>query len=148
MAPSFEPFTRLADDLAKMATGAAGAAANLRSEMSSLVKHRFDSLLESMDLVAREDYAALEEMVATLRKQQEALIARVEALEALELGKRPPVAEAKAAKSKAAKVKPPEAATSEAALDAVNSADAGSSADADKPKRARKPKAEAGDNGK
>lgn len=127
MAPSFEPFTRFADDLAKMATGAAGAAASLRSEMTALMRQRLDGMLESMDLVAREDYQALQDMVSKLREEQEALLKRVAALEAAQA----PVAAAPAAPRKT-KVKVPEAAVSEVALEA---------AAPPKPKRPRKPKA-------
>ena len=73
---------RVLDDLARMASGAAGAAGAVRDEMESMVRDRLQSLLDSMDLVRREDFEAVQEMAQNARMEQERLEARVAALEA------------------------------------------------------------------
>ncbi|MCY3753904.1 MAG: accessory factor UbiK family protein [Alphaproteobacteria bacterium] len=73
---------RVLDDLARMASGAAGAAGAVRDEMESMVRDRLQSLLDSMDLVRREDFDAVQEMAQNARMEQERLEARVAALEA------------------------------------------------------------------
>ena len=73
---------RVLDDLARMASGAAGAAGAVRDEMESMVRERLQSVLDSMDLVRREDFEAVQEMAQNARMEQERLEARVAALEA------------------------------------------------------------------
>lgn len=73
---------RVLDDLARMASGAAGAAGAVRDEMESMVRDRLQSVLDSMDLVRREDFEAVQEMAQNARMEQERLEARVAALEA------------------------------------------------------------------
>ncbi|MCY4503917.1 MAG: accessory factor UbiK family protein [Alphaproteobacteria bacterium] len=73
---------RVLDDLARVASGAAGAAGAVRDEMESMVRDRMQSLLDSMDLVRREDFEAVQEMAQNARMEQERLEARVAALEA------------------------------------------------------------------
>ena len=73
---------RVLDDLARMASGAAGAAGAVRDEMEAMVRDRLQQLLDSMDLVRREDFEAVQEMAQNARMEQERLEARVAALEA------------------------------------------------------------------
>ncbi len=73
---------RVLDDLARVASGAAGAAGAVRDEMESMVRDRLQTLLDSMDLVRREDFEAVQEMAQNARMEQERLEARVAALEA------------------------------------------------------------------
>ena len=73
---------RIFDDLARVASGAAGAAGAVRDEMESMVRDRIQSVLDSMDLVRREDFEAVQEMAQNARMEQERLEARVAALEA------------------------------------------------------------------
>ncbi len=73
---------RVLDDLARAATGAAGAAGALRDEMEAILRDRLQSLIDSMDLVRREDFEAVQEMAQNARMEQERLEARVIALEA------------------------------------------------------------------
>lgn len=73
---------RIFDDLARVASGAAGAAGAVRDEMESMVRDRLQSVLDSMDLVRREDFEAVQEMAQNARMEQERLEARVVALEA------------------------------------------------------------------
>lgn len=73
---------RFFDDIARVASGAMGAVAGLRSEMEALFKQRFERLLADMDLVQREEFDAVKAMAAKARTEQEALAERVAALEA------------------------------------------------------------------
>ena len=73
---------RIFDDLARVASGAAGAAGAARDEMESMLRDRLQSMLDSMDLVRREDFEAVQEMAQNARMEQERLEARVAALEA------------------------------------------------------------------
>src|SRR5215472_11554579 len=72
---------RFFDDLARVASGAMGAVAGLRTEMETLVKQRFERLLADMDLVRRDEFEAVKAMAARARSEQEDLVLRVAALE-------------------------------------------------------------------
>lgn len=73
---------RFFDDLARVANGAFGAVAGLRTEVESLVKQRLERLLAGMDLVPREEFDAVKAMAARARSEQEDLAIRVAELEA------------------------------------------------------------------
>jgi len=72
---------RLLDDMARVASGAVGAAAGLRTEMEALVRDRLRRMLDDLDLVEREEFEAVREMAAKARAEQETLAARLDALE-------------------------------------------------------------------
>lgn len=73
--------TRLFDELAKIMTNAAGAAQGLRKEIDTLVKIQMERVLGDLDLVKRDEFEAVKEMAARARAENEALTARLEALE-------------------------------------------------------------------
>ena len=73
---------RFFDDLAGVAGGALSALAGVRDEAETLVRARVDEALRKLDLVRREDIEAVQDMAANARAGQEALEARVAALEA------------------------------------------------------------------
>ena len=73
---------RILDDLARVANGAVGTLAGLKTEIETLVRQRVESFLADMDLVPRDEFDAVKEMAATARAEQEKLEARVAALEA------------------------------------------------------------------
>lgn len=73
---------RLLDDLARVAGGAFGAVAGLRTEIEDLVKQRLERLLADLDHVPREEFEVVKAMAEKARLEQEALQKRVEALEA------------------------------------------------------------------
>lgn len=83
---------RFMDDLARMATGALGALKGARTEVDTLVKARMERLAAQLDLVPREEFEAVRAMALLAREENEALAARIAALEA-RLG---PVAEPEA----------------------------------------------------
>lgn len=72
---------RLLDDLARVANGAAGVAAGMRSEIEALVQDRVERALARFNLVTREEFEAVKEMAAKARSEQEALEKRVRDLE-------------------------------------------------------------------
>ena len=74
--------SRLLDDLARVASGAMGAAGGLKGEIEGLVRRQLERLLAPMELVARDEFDAVKEMAAKARAEQEDLAARFAALEA------------------------------------------------------------------
>jgi len=77
---------RLFDDLARVANGAAGAFAGLRGEMEAMVKARLERVLAGMELVTREEFEVVRLMAVKAREENEALRARIDALEAVAPG--------------------------------------------------------------
>ena len=73
---------RLLDDLARVATGALGALTGVREEIETRMRDQFERILSRMNLVRREEFDAVQAMVANARAAQEALAERVAALEA------------------------------------------------------------------
>jgi len=73
---------RLLDDLAKVFTSAAGAAQGVRSEVETLFHSQAERLLAELDLVSREEFEVSQDMVRKAREENEALSARIDALEA------------------------------------------------------------------
>jgi BMFP domain-containing protein YqiC len=73
---------RLLDDLARVAAGALGALTGVRDEVESRLREQFERVLSRMNLVRREEIDAVQAMAAKARAEQEALAARVAALEA------------------------------------------------------------------
>jgi BMFP domain-containing protein YqiC len=70
------------DELARLMTDAAGAAQGMRREFETLLKAQAERILHSMDVVQREEFEAVKEMAAKAREENEALAARIAALEA------------------------------------------------------------------
>ena len=70
------------DDLARLASGAVGAASGVRAELEAALRERFARALDGMELVNREEFEAVRAMAAKAREEQERLTARVAALEA------------------------------------------------------------------
>lgn len=91
---------RILDDFAKLLTDAAGAAQGVRREVETAFRAQAERILNSMDVVQREEFEAVREMAVKARTENEKLTARLEALEARLAG-----AEA-SAKSPAASPKP------------------------------------------
>ena len=73
---------RIFDDLSQLMTNAAGVAQGMKDEAETAVKSRVERLLQDMDLVTREEFEAVREMAVKAREENEALMARIEALEA------------------------------------------------------------------
>ncbi|MCA1442941.1 accessory factor UbiK family protein [Ensifer sp. IC4062] len=81
---------RILDDFAKLMTDAAGAAQGVRREVETAFRAQAESWLNSLDVVKREEFEAIKEMAVKAREENDALLARIEALEArlVETGKK------------------------------------------------------------
>ena len=73
---------RILDDFARLMTDAAGAAHGVRKEVETAFHAQAERFLNNMDVVKREEFEAVREMAARARDENEALKARIEALEA------------------------------------------------------------------
>jgi len=69
------------DDLARLATGAAGTLHGVRQELEGIMRQRLDRMLADLDLVTREEFEVVKAMATAAREENEALKARLEALE-------------------------------------------------------------------
>ena len=72
---------KLLDDLARVAAGAFGTVVGMREEVEAQLRQRFERVLSRMDLVSREEFEVVREMAAKARDEQEAMAARMAALE-------------------------------------------------------------------
>jgi BMFP domain-containing protein YqiC len=73
---------RLLDELAKLLTDAAGAAQGVQREATNLFKAQGERIVREMDLVSREEFEAVKAMAQKAREENDALSARLAALEA------------------------------------------------------------------
>ena len=73
--------TRFFDELAKLMTNAAGAAQGVRREIDTLIQAQMERVLNSMELVKREEFEAVKAMAQKAREENDALAARLAALE-------------------------------------------------------------------
>ena len=72
---------RFFDDIARVASGAAGAISGVRGEIDSRLRDQLERVLAGMDLVSREEFEAVKAMAAKAREEQELLRAQIAALE-------------------------------------------------------------------
>lgn len=77
---------RFFDEVARLMNDAAGAAQGMRREFETLFRTQAERFLRDLDVVKREDFEAVKDMARLAREENEALKARVAALEAA-LGK-------------------------------------------------------------
>ncbi|KSV78100.1 hypothetical protein N182_22330 [Sinorhizobium sp. GL2] len=73
---------RILDDFAKLMTDAAGAAQGVRREVETAFRAQAERALNSLDVVKREEFEMVKEMAIKAREENDALLARIEALEA------------------------------------------------------------------
>ncbi len=72
---------RVLDDFAKLMTDAAGAMQGVGREMDTAFKAQAEKFLNGMDIVKREEFDAVRDMAAKAREENDALTARLTALE-------------------------------------------------------------------
>jgi BMFP domain-containing protein YqiC len=72
----------LFDDLAKMATSAAGVAQGMGEEMRTFWRSQMERMVADMDLVTREEFDAVKQLAASARSEADALKVRLDAIEA------------------------------------------------------------------
>ncbi len=77
-----QPGNRLLDDLSKLMTNAMGVAQGARTEAETAVKSLMDRWFADRDFVGREEFDAVRAMAQKAREENEALKARIDALEA------------------------------------------------------------------
>lgn len=70
------------DDLAQLASGAAGAVHTVKSEMEGQFQAWLDKQLSSMDLVTREEFEIVRAMAEKARLENEALKSELEEMKA------------------------------------------------------------------
>jgi BMFP domain-containing protein YqiC len=73
---------RLFDEMARLMNDAAGVATGVRREFDTLFRAQAERILRDLDVVQREEFEAVKEMARLAREENEALKARIEALEA------------------------------------------------------------------
>jgi hypothetical protein len=73
---------KILDDLSQLATNAMGVAQGAREEAENAFKSMLDRWLAERDFVTREEFDAARAMAQKAREENEALKARIEALEA------------------------------------------------------------------
>ena len=74
--------SRFFDDLAKLMTNAMGVAQGARTEAETAFRGLLDRWLAERDFVTREEFDAVRAMAQKAREENEALKARIDALEA------------------------------------------------------------------
>jgi BMFP domain-containing protein YqiC len=72
---------RFFDEVARLMNDAAGVAQGVRREFETLFRSQTERFLRDLDIVKREDFEAVKEMARIAREDNEALKARVAALE-------------------------------------------------------------------
>ena len=73
---------RVLDEFARLMTDAAGAAQGVRREVETVMRAQGERLLREMDVVPREEFEAVKAMAQKAREENEALAARLTAIEA------------------------------------------------------------------
>ena len=73
---------RFFDEVAKLMNDAAGVASGVRREFDTMMRTQAERILRDLDVVQREEFEAVKEMARLAREENEALKARLAALEA------------------------------------------------------------------
>lgn len=73
---------RFFDEVAKLMNDAAGVASGARREFDTMMRTQAERILRELDVVQREEFEAVKEMARLAREENEALTARIAALEA------------------------------------------------------------------
>lgn len=73
---------RLFDDLVRVLNGAAGTVAGMTREAQAAMQERARDWVGGLDMVSRDEFEAVKAMAVAAREENEALKARIEALEA------------------------------------------------------------------
>jgi BMFP domain-containing protein YqiC len=73
---------RFFDEIARLMNDAAGVAQGMRREFETMMRTQAERILRDLDVVSREEFEAVKEMARLAREENEALKARIAALEA------------------------------------------------------------------
>jgi BMFP domain-containing protein YqiC len=74
--------SRFFDEIARLMNDATGVAQGVRREVDTLFKTQAERIIRDLDLVKREEFDAVSDMARLAREENEALKARIEAIEA------------------------------------------------------------------
>jgi BMFP domain-containing protein YqiC len=72
---------RFLDEIARLMNDAAGVASGVRREFDTVLRNQADRVLRELDVVKREEFEVVKEMARIAREENEALKARIVALE-------------------------------------------------------------------
>jgi BMFP domain-containing protein YqiC len=73
---------RFFDEIGRLMNDAAGAAQGVKREVDTLMRNQAEKILRDLDVVKREEFEAVKDMARLAREENEALKARIAALEA------------------------------------------------------------------
>ncbi len=73
---------RILDEMARLMNDAAGVAQGVRREFDTVARNQLERILRDLDVVRRDEFEAVKEMARLAREENEALKARIAALEA------------------------------------------------------------------
>jgi BMFP domain-containing protein YqiC len=73
---------RFFDEIGRLMNDAAGAAQGAKREFDTVLRNQAEKFLRDMDLVKREEFEVVKDMARLAREENEALKARITALEA------------------------------------------------------------------
>ena len=73
---------RFFDEIGRLMNDAAGAAQGVKREVDTVMRNQAERILRDLDLVKREEFDAVKDMARLAREENEALKARIAALEA------------------------------------------------------------------
>jgi BMFP domain-containing protein YqiC len=73
---------RFFDEIGRLMNDAAGAAQGVKREVDAVVRNQAEKILRDLDIVKREEFEAVKDMARLAREENEALKARLAALEA------------------------------------------------------------------
>jgi BMFP domain-containing protein YqiC len=73
---------RFFDEIGRLMNEAAGAAQGVKREVDTVVRNQAEKILRDLDVVKREEFEAVKDMARLAREENEALKARIVALEA------------------------------------------------------------------
>lgn len=82
--------SRFFDEIARLMNDTAGVAQGVRREVDTLFRSQAERWLRDLDLVKREEFEAVKDMARLAREENEALKARIAALEGQAATKTPP----------------------------------------------------------
>ena len=73
---------RFLDEIGRLMNDAAGAAQGVKREVDAMWRNQAEKILRDLDIVKREEFEAVKDMARLAREENEALKARIAALEA------------------------------------------------------------------
>ncbi len=73
---------RFFDEIGRLMNDAAGAAQGVKREVDTVVRNQAEKILRDLDIVKREEFEAVKDMARLAREENEALKARIAAMEA------------------------------------------------------------------